>query len=630
MKKLKVLALCAVLVGLGGAMSALTAAQEKELHDFYVDMAVQEGGVTKEEAEMYWNYLPDSTKDELWMAYQSAGGGLGSGSGNSGNNDKDDDDYDNPPDWSWGLTDEVFEQLEEYKGKMTRDQFINEAVSRGFAKSKSDAEALADALEDRFGKDFWKGGDSSSGEDSPSFDISGIDFMSLEDLKNAHPYTPLAVPTSQSGLVSEVDDYMDVNSWQSVQFDKLFTHVGYNINNQFNAGLATRLGKVYIGGFFYGNFIDSTTTTSKSKVGDKKSKETISTTDIPGGKDDESIHNWGDLFNNLTNLIGDEDEYKTGIFGAKSAEQVFQLSALIGIGNLGIKPSILFAPKSGNSTTKVTNDGDSVTVTRNAYEIYPQVDVGFNLSLAGLALTPHAHVGFDFAPYKTTTKNNDKYVSGSSNTWTMLGFGTGLELPKKDGSIITHSFSMDLDFAFRSKTKSFSGTTTSTGEDGFTLGAFTLGWTGNLALADNLSVKFASTLPIEWGVKRIGTAKEAKISATEIAPTFATSLKYQATQKLALGLSADLGLPAIEIMSVGAGDNKNSSTRFNTEDHLELEFGAGFRFDFTQNVTLDCGWSFGGNLFNNYFKDVSDNSFAFWDGLSYIFSDIQLGLSVKF
>ena len=55
---------------------------------------------------------------------------------------------------------------------------------------------------------------------------------------------------------------------------------------------------------------------------------------------------------------------------------------------------------------------------------------------------------------------------------------------------------------------------------------------------------------------------------------------------------------------------KKSATRFNIETHQELLFGAGFRFDFTQNVTLDCGWSFGGNLFNNCFKDVSDNCFA--------------------
>lgn len=54
---------------------------------------------------------------------------------------------------------------------------------------------------------------------------------------------------------------------------------------------------------------------------------------------------------------------------------------------------------------------------------------------------------------------------------------------------------------------------------------------------------------------------------------------------------------------------KKSATRFNTETHQGLLFGAGVRFDFTQNVTLDCGWSFGGNLFNNCFKDVSVNSF---------------------
>ena len=508
MKKIKVLALCAVLVGLGGAMSALTSAQEKELHDFFVNMYVQEGGATKEQAEAVWSAMPDSTKDELWEDYQSAFGGLGSGSGNNGNssnNDKDKDDDD-------------------------KDTFVPE---------------------------------------------SGASY-----------FTMLASPASPSGLVSEVDDYMDVNSWQSVQFDKLFTHVGYNINNQFNAGLATRLGKVYTGVYFYGNLIDSTTTTTKAP----KYKQTTSKTNKPG--------------------------------------QVFQLSGLIGIGNLGIKPSILFSPKSGNYTTKTTIDGKSTTETTNSYEIYPQVDVGFNLSLDSLVLTPHAHLGFDFYPNKTTTKATKTTYSGTSNTWTMLGFGTGLELPKKDGSIITHSFSADLDFAFRSKTKGFSGDKTVTGEDGLTYGAFTLGWTGAIALADNLSVKLNSTLPIEWMV--VKTSKDSNSSGTAIAPTFAASLKYQATPKLALGLSADLGLPEIDIGGTKIdNDNKSTSVRFNTEKGFALEVGAGFRFDLTQNVILDCGWTFGGNLFNNYFKDVSDNSKAFWDGLSYIFSDIQLGLSVK-
>lgn len=571
MKKIKVLALCAVLVGLGGAMSAKPSSKYDKYKDMFL-AKMEESLPPGISAEDIWNGMSDADVEAILEEV-----GLGSGSGNSSNNDKDDDD--NPSGGSWGLPDEVFEELEAYKGKMTRDQFINEAVSRGFAKSKSDAEALADALEEHFGKDFWKGGDSSSGEDSPSFDISGIGLMSLEDLKNAHPYTPLAVPTSQSGLVSEVGDYMDVNSWQSVQFDKLFTHVGYNINNQFNAGLATRLGKVYIGGFFYGNFIDSTTTTNKAP----KYKQTTSKTNVSG---------------------------------------------LIGIGNLGIKPSILFSPKSGNSTTKTTNDGKSTTETTNSYEIYPQVDVGLNVSLGNLALTPHAHLGFDFYPNKTTRKDTTTSYGGTSNTWTMLGFGTGLELPKKDGSIITHSFSADLDFAFRSKTKGFMGDKTVTGEDGLTYGAFTLGWTGAIALADNLSVKLNSALPISWVV--VKTSKDSNSSGTVIAPAFAASLKYQATPKLALGLSADLGLPEIDIGGAKIdNDTKSTDVRFNTEKGFALEVGAGFRFDFTQNVTLDCGWNFGGNLFNNYFKDVSDHSSAFWDGLSYIFSDIQLGLSVK-
>ena len=593
MKKIKVLALCAVLVGLGGAMSALTAAQEKVLHDFFVAEAVKEGA-SNQQAEMswdlWWGSLDDSEKEVYWEMYQS-GGSSGSGSGSDSG---------------------------------SKDEPVN----------------------------------------LPSL-------KPLDTLKDNNSYTQLVAPESQSGLVSEVDDYMDVNSWQGVEFDKLFTHVGYNINNQFNAGLATRIGKVYVGGFFYGNFIDSTTDTRKWKEGGKKGKNTATTTTgtgtsngsgsgLPGIDDDDDNNSstgpsiggdydspWGDYgydsyalddLEGIGDLLGGILGGAGGNGSANSGRQVFQLSGLIGIGNLGIKPSVLFSPKAGNGSSKNTFDGDTSKTTNSHYEIYPQVEVGYNLSIASLVLTPHAHIGFDFDVDKDTFKNSDgdKRVTGSTTTWTVLGFGTGLELPKKDGSIVTNSFSADLDLAFRSAVTGYyydnvdKGNKTEKDKSGVTHGLFTLGWTGKFVPTDNVSFKLASTLPIEWMVVKYSDQTWNRNSATDIAPTLKASVKYQASEKLALGLSADLGLPAIEIQSAGAGDNKNSSVRFNTEDRLELLFGAGFHFDFTQNVTLDCGWNFGGNLFNNYFKDVSDHGYTFWSGLSYIFSDIQLGLSVKF
>ena len=514
MKKLKVLALCAVLVGLGGAMSALTAAQEEAAHDFFVDMAVH-NGVTKDQAEMAWGMMGDSDKEVFWELSQSGydydyGDGDGDGDGGSGSG----------------------------------------------------------------------GGSSPAPSALPGY----------KSLKGRYSYTAIKSPKSQSGLVSEVGDYMDVNSWQGVEFDKLFAHVGYNIDGKFNGGAATRIGGLYTGLFFYGNIIDSETDTTKRD----KIKGTSVTTDT-------------------------------------LSDQVMQFSALVGIGNLGIKASMLFAPESGNVSSKSTNDGKTYKSTTNAYEILPQVDVGFNLSLDSLALTPHAHLGFDFNPNKTTIKdvNGNTTYGGSSVTWTLLGFGSGLELPQKSGSIVTHSFSADLDFAFRSKLKTFSGTNTVIGDTGFTLGSFSLGWTGNFAVADNLGFKLAATLPIEWAVITSSNDGQ-KASGTDIAPTLTASLKYQVTQKFVFGLSADLTLPALEFASAGAGNNKGSSVRFNAEDFFALEFDAGFRFDLTQNVTFDCGWSFGGNLLNNYLKTVSDNSPTFWKGLSYIFSDIQLGLSMKF
>lgn len=591
MKKIKVLALCAVLVGLGGAMTAKPSAK----YDQYKDIAV--AGMRKMNPT-----LTELSDDEIWDM----------------------------------LDDEVIEAV------------------------------LASS-----------GSGSGSGSDSGSKDepVNLPPLKSLDTLKDNNSYTQLVAPESQSGLVSEVDDYMDVNSWQGVEFDKLFTHVGYNINNQFNAGLATRIGKVYVGGFFYGNFIDSTTETSKWKEGSKKGKTTATTTTgtgtsngsgsgLPGTDDDDDNNSstggsstgpsiggdydspWGDYgydsyalddLEGIGDLLGGILGGAGGNGSANSGQQVFQLSGLIGIGNLGIKPSVLFSPKAGNGSSKYTFDGDTSKTTNSHYEIYPQVEVGYNLSIASLVLTPHAHIGFDFDVDKDTFKDSDgdKRVTGSTTTWTVLGFGTGLELPKKDGSIVTNSFSADLDLAFRSAVTGYyydnvdKGNKTEKDKSGVTHGLFTLGWTGKFVPTDNVSFKLASTLPIEWMVVKYSDQTWNRNSATDIAPTLKASVKYQASEKLALGLSADLGLPAIEIQSAGAGDNKDSKVRFNTEDRLELLFGAGFRFDFTQNVTLDCGWNFGGNLFNNYFKDVSDHGYTFWSGLSYIFSDIQLGLSVK-
>ena len=411
--------------------------------------------------------------------------------------------------------------------------------------------------------------------------LLGIDPFDSNNPYN--PKVPLVSPESQSGLVGYVDDYMDVNFWQDVEFDKIFAHLGYNggftpTDRLFNTGVATNFNDVYAGFFFCGNFLD---------------------------------------FKNTGHTEGSFKQEST----QSTDNRGLQLSSLIGFGNVGIRPSIFLKSVGTNRQGSTTDNGKVDEYYTTNFEVYPELRAGFNADVSGFGLTPHAYFGVDFKLNKNKGQWYGEETTDNSRTWIMLGFGSGLDFPVRDGSAFAMSLDADFDFAFATEKNSTElDTDSKTG--------ISLGWTGEFFPTDKVSIKLKASLPMDFLSLSVNNYKGSKML---VQPSTSARLRYQASQKLALKLATEMSLPDFAVLTGRSSTSVQNPVKewvasFGKTAGFALTFTGGFYLDIVPNITLDCGWSFGGNLLNNYLGSMNGQ---FWNGVSKIFTNIQLGLSVR-
>ena len=484
-----------------------------------------------------------------------------------------------------------------------------------------------------------------------------------------------ALPKSLTGLVEDVDNYMDVNSWSDVEFNKYFGFMGYNdpnglAANDFNAGLATRIGKLYTGFFFAGNLAGShtktVTGTSTTTVGD--------TTYNANGK---------------TSTTEGTDSH------------TFELASLIGLGNfsagnialngLAVRPSIRYKANDDNTTwesgkvvNELTKDDYTYKDNKNNWSLTPAVAVGFNTELGGLKLTPRGEfsLGLNVNNTKYEKKGTESDASVSTNntssytnTVVSLSFGTGLELPKAEDSIATTSFDFDVGLSINnptSKTHNYSKTAstettndTKTNRHGTKYVSVSSGWTTTVKPNEKLGIVFKGELPVWMSFSNNeskitssntinGTTTDTvyyannattKNSSVSIYPNLYASLSYKATNKLTFKVGADVTLPYWTLSSnkvttydSTAEERKETNTTKTTNSYFtapdndfSLTWESGFRFDLTENVAFDCDWNIVGDLFTNFSQTPSLKNSSFWDGMGKIcFHDLSFLVSVKF
>ncbi len=427
----------------------------------------------------------------------------------------------------------------------------------------------------------------------------------------------MPAPVSLSGLVSEVEDFMDVNAFQDVTFEKVFVYAGWSdttnssssstSSNTFNMGVAKNFGSLYTGLFFNADFTGfKNTITTETTTNSKKTTATGEATDGNG----------------------------------------FAISALVGFGNIGIKGSVLFKNGgSGNNTGTTTTVSDNSTTSTETewtqkYELYPEIRAGMNLEVGDIALSPYAYFGLDINPnYSSTKTTSSSYGTtftkdDSSHTWILFGLGSGLALP--EGEMAAHSFAAALDFAFDTderntySTNSSANTSTKTTGYGNSIVTFTPEWSVDITPIETVTVSFGASLPFKFinettahtttSVSGTTTTTEKADTyknsvTTDIEPSFNADVVWQAAEKLGVHVGAEFTLPTFEIEN-STDYTANLKTNTHTFEFKPASSGSsdfniawttGLRFDLTKNVIFDASWNIIGDLFNNFTNDPTNS-----------------------
>jgi hypothetical protein len=180
---------------------------------------------------------------------------------------------------------------------------------------------------------------------------------------------------------SEVDDSMSVLWYKDVEFEKMFSFIGYGGNFAFNPihlGFATRVGGLYVGAWYTGNILRSHDETTETVINNYNLATQLKTSTI-------TTTSYNQFMTSSNN----------------------QLEVLIGIAGMGIKLGFwesMFSGKTPNHTATVTENSNNNTVTyTDEIEEYtylgghlrPSLEWGMNLDVGSLSIRPIVVVGFD-------------------------------------------------------------------------------------------------------------------------------------------------------------------------------------------------------------------------------------------
>jgi len=209
----------------------------------------------------------------------------------------------------------------------------------------------------------------------------------------------LAIPlgaqeSNQSGATAgvfgtDVDSFMDVNSYGDVEFNKWFGFLGGDNSGIVSLGYATKFGNIYLGGFYTGNIFRSGTNETKRLT-----------------------TSWDPI---LMQLLTKTD---TTIYTQTTTNTNNNIAALIGVAGMGIKlgfsedittyntPYNVYRNNTNTGTSTVTQnvDGsitysgnDSINYEESKADLMPYIQWGMKLDLGSGTLVPRVGAAINFA-----------------------------------------------------------------------------------------------------------------------------------------------------------------------------------------------------------------------------------------
>jgi|GEM_PF-3290475 len=385
---------------------------------------------------------------------------------------------------------------------------------------------------------------------------------------------------------TDVDNFMDVNNWSTVNPKNLFACSGLystGLDLGFAKQFHNKKNNFYLGAYYNGNLWGDTTSES-DKNGDNK-----------------------------TNTDNADNEF----------------DAFFGFGLWGIKLSTSF---SNNKTVKTV----TTTTTTNDYSDFSiGLSAGTTLKTKKMDLTPYASINFYNNGYKEIVES-DSPTETTDNSVGTLSFNLGTGIPLKSNKTIKQALNIPLTLSFNTYPKYYkegNNHSTTIEESNFTLN-FEPSYFVETKPADNVSVNAKATLPIYFSTFHKGNTESVLNGTTTktegdytfnkftLYPRLNAGLQYTVKpEKFIINFGLGVSLPSftlsVEEDKKSDPTTKKTNTKTNNASTLVT---SGFTYFFTKNICADT-----------YMSILSTSDSGVKTSLSTIWtSSLYFGLSVKY
>lgn len=399
---------------------------------------------------------------------------------------------------------------------------------------------------------------------------------------------------STSGLfATDVDNFIDVNEWQSVEPENMFGYLGFGEDgkSKLHLGLAKQFGSLYFGVGFAGI--------------------------LPGWKSETAIG---------------KDSNKTAVTAA--AANSAQVHVLAGFGDIGILLDATYTPKGSTSNTTAKPDNTSENTTK--FDLDTNLKFGLNKTgPSDLLFKSFVTVGLESKVDRTDKKNKDgkTYFEDKSKYTLLLAGGTSFDY-KTDGAF-TQNFGIELEnkttFAAVEVKKEFDDKKTKHIGGWNNALEITPKWTFTFepseafALSFSPEVKVGLPLNIPYDYADTDGTKAYQPRNTTFGLKFKPALNFGTTyfvkpEKLRFNAGTTFAISefgwAFAINEARKdptkadfdADKKTTGTtwEFAAQNTIKLKLNTGFTFFLNDAVTIDANWNIFNNLLNNFSTDLPE------------------------
>ena len=375
---------------------------------------------------------------------------------------------------------------------------------------------------------------------------------------------------TKSVFKTDVDNYMDVNTWGGVSPEKIFAFTNF-YNNTLNLGAAKTFGNFYLGGYFSGKIPNIQTSQNKTDA---------YTVDVST--------------NGATTIPSDLQTLAAGVtfpdFLNTGTSSTLNFALLFGFGNIGIKAGLYYYPGSFSAKVDYTDASiDDITYKISNDTIGPYLNFGYTTELAGKTFMANASFAFYFnTDKKEVTQGSNTTVTNSGYNLINLGAGATYDFYKTDSMVQSVMFNAAyIGYIYPKETVIRTGIEPTTQDVS----------QGNVSLAPSYKLIFNPVEAVSLGLTvaipfRIGFGSQNNITNSSFNMGANANVALQYTIKpdfLVFNLGGSFSLGNLISTTSTNSSRVNQNSFF---DRTSIDLSTGLAFNFTKNIVLDTSFDF--------------------------------------